>query len=375
LSGFLAIARKEFLHVLRDPFALLGATLGTVILLGLFGYTVSADVEDIPIVVADRDRSPQSRAYLQLFVNEPLFEVVHWAPDAETARRWVREKRARGAVIVPPGFAQAMLRSETAPVQVVVDGGEPTISLQIVGRAQAISGAYSIDLIEERLERAGVASDGGAGGLAFRVRPLFNPTLREVNSLLPGIMAIVLAFPALFAALSVVKEKEMGSMESLVATPVRRPALIAGKAVPYLVIGLVDILLLTGVGIALYGVPFRGAIIDLILLSALFILGNLGIGLLISSLLRTQMAALIVGGLMFMLPLTQSGLMTPLFAMPRDARLQAMAWPATHFITITRGIFLKGLGVQALLPQALFLLGSAAVTIALAIWRFKKKVG
>ncbi|OQY21893.1 MAG: hypothetical protein B6I35_07340 [Anaerolineaceae bacterium 4572_32.2] len=210
--------------------------------------------------------------------------------------------------------------------------------------------------------------------LEFRVRTLYNPELREVNTFLPGLIAIVLAFPALSASLSLVREREQGSLEGLLSTPIRRYQLLIGKAAPYLLIGLLDILFLTGVGVFLFDVPFRGRLVDLMLLSGLFLLANIGVGLLISSLLRTQMAALLVGGLVFMMPLTQSGLITPLYTMSRDAQMQAMIWPATHYIIIARGVFLKGVGARELMFHGLALLVSALLLNGLAMWRFKKKL-
>jgi len=225
-----------------------------------------------------------------------------------------------------------------------------------------------------QLSRAGMAVAERTLSLEFRVRTLYNPELREVNTFLPGLIAIVLAFPALSASLSLVREREQGSLEGLLSTPIRRYQLLIGKAAPYLLIGLLDILFLTGVGVFLFDVPFRGRLVDLMLLSGLFLLANIGVGLLISSLLRTQMAALLVGGLVFMMPLTQSGLITPLYTMSRDAQMQAMIWPATHYIIIARGVFLKGVGARELMFHGLALLVSALLLNGLAMWRFKKKL-
>jgi ABC-2 type transport system permease protein len=280
----------------------------------------------------------------------------------------------KGAIIVPAGFAEALQQGKRAPVQIIADGTEPNIALQITGNAEALSAGFSVELLEQRLNRAGLAPGGETSPLEFRVRTLYNPEQREVNTFLPALMAIVLAFPALSAALSLVREREQGSLEGLLSTPIRRYQLLAGKAAPYLLIGLMDILFLTGVGVFLFDVPFRGRLADLMLLSSLFLLANIGVGLLISSLLRTQMATLIVGGLVFMMPLTQSGLITPLYTMSRDAQMQAMIWPATHYIIIARGIFLKGVGVQELTFHGLALLVSALLLNGLAMWRFKKKL-
>jgi ABC-2 type transport system permease protein len=373
MGGFVAIMRKEFRHVLRDPWALAGVTLGTVLLMVLIAYAISADIEHIPIAAYDGDLTPQSRAYLQRFSNERFFALEHWAGSHEEAIEWVRADRVKGAVIVPAGFGEALRQGELAPVQIIADGTEPNIAIQITGNAQALSAGFSVELLEHRLMKAGMASP--ATGMEFRVRTLYNPELRELDSLLPGLMAIVLAFPALSAALSLVREREQGSLEGLLSTPIRRTQLLAGKAMPYLLLGLMDVFVLTATGVFLFDVPFRGQLVDLIVLSSLFLLANLGVGLLISSLLRTQMAALIVGGLVFMMPLSQSGLVTPLYAMPPDAQMQAMIWPATHYIIIARGVFLKGIGVRALLFHGLFLLISGLVVNGLAVWRFKKKLG
>jgi len=373
MGGFLAVMRKEFRHVLRDPWALAGTTLGTVVLMILLAYAISADIERIPIAVMDGDRTPQSRAYVQRFVNDAFFDVRYWARSHAEAVEWVRADKVKGAIVIPAGFAEALQQGRRAPVQIVADGTEPNIALQIAGNAEALSGGYSVDLLEQRLSRAGMDAEG-ASPFEFRVRTLYNPELRELNAFLPGLMAIVLAFPALSAALSLVREREQGSLESLVSTPIRRVQFLAGKAAPYLIIGLLDILVLAGTGVFLFGVPFRGRLFDLMLLSTFFLLANLGIGLLISSVLRTQMAALIVGGLMFMMPLTQSGLIAPLYTLPPDAQMQAMIWPATHYIIIARSIFLKGVGVQALMFHGLFLLALALLLNGLAMWRFRKKV-
>jgi len=374
MSGFLAVMRKEFRHVIRDPWALAGTTLGTVLLMVLLAYAISADIEHISITAFDGDHSLQSRAYVQCFVNEKFFDVRYWAQSDAEAREWVRSGRVKGAIIVPAGFAEALQQGKRAPVQIIADGTEPNIALQITGNAEALSAGFSVELLEQRLNRAGLAPGGETSPLEFRVRTLYNPEQREVNTFLPALMAIVLAFPALSAALSLVREREQGSLEGLLSTPIRRYQLLAGKAAPYLLIGLLDILFLTGVGVFIFDVPFRGHLADFMFLSSLFLLANIGVGLLISSLLRTQMATLIVGGLVFMMPLTQSGLITPLYTMSRDAQMQAMIWPATHYIIIARGIFLKGVGVQELAFHGLALLVSALLLNGLAMWRFKKKL-
>jgi len=373
MNGFLAVMRKEFRHVLRDPYALAATTLGIVLVMILMVYAISADIEHIPIAVLDGDHSLQSRAYLQRFVNDTFFDVAYWASSHAEALEWVRSDRVKGAVVVPAGFAAALQQGSPAPVQIVADGTEPNIALQIVGNAEALSAGFSVERLEQRLARVGVVRGEGTSPLEFRGRTLYNPDVRELNAFLPVVIAFVMAFPPFYAGLSLVREREQGSLEGLLSTPIRRHQLLAGKSVPYLLIGLLDILLLTGVGVFLFRVPFQGHLADLILFSSLFLLANLGMGLLIASLLRTQMATLIVGGLVLMLPLTQSGALTPLYAMSPDARMQAMMWPTTHYIIIARAIFLKGVGAQALISHGGALLISGLLLNGLAVWRFRMR--
>jgi ABC-2 type transport system permease protein len=375
VNSILSVMRKEFRHMLRDPWLLTTITVGAVLLIVLMSYTLSADVEHVPIAVVDSDRSAQSRAYLQGFISDDFFDLVYWSPSSEDAFERVRLGDAHGAIIVPAGFGGAILRGERAAVQIVVDGTEPNVAAQVLGNAKALSADFSIELLEQQLDRAGLALGYETQALELRMRALYNPSLEEINSILPALMALSLSMPTISAALSLAREKEEGTLESLMTTPIRRYQLLAGKVVPYLLVGLLDVLLFVGIGLVAYGVPFRGHLGDLIFFSGLFLLANLGISLLISTLVRTQMAALVIAGFVLTLPvINESGLFHPLYAMPPDARMQALLWPATHYVTITRGIFLKGVGARVLLPDGLFLLVSGLVLNSLAVWRFKKKL-
>jgi ABC-2 type transport system permease protein len=375
VSALLSVMRKEFRHMLRDIWTLAGVTLGAVLLVVLMAYTFSADVENVPVTALDGDHSPQSRAYLQSFANDRFFDLKYRALSHQQARQQVTSGQAHAAIIVPPGFAQAVLRGEQIPVQIIVDGTEPNTAHQVLGNAEALSARFSVELLEERLVRAGLASNNTFSPFELRIRTLYNPNLQEVNSVLPGLMAIVLAMPALSAALSLAREKEQGTLEGLMATPVRRYQLLIGKVVPYLLIGLLDIFLFTLIGRVIFDIPFRGRLGDLVLFSGFFLLANLGIGLLIASLVRTQMAALLIAGLIFVMPpINEAGIFYPLYAMPPDARVQSTLWPATHYVIIARGLFLKGVGPEILMPDGLYLLVFGLLLNSLAVWRLKKKL-
>jgi ABC-2 type transport system permease protein len=362
--------RKEVRHILRDPYAFLGATVGTVLVMALLSYALSADIDHIPIAVVDGDGTPQSRAYLQRFDADVFFDIRVWTLSPEEARRRVVSGDVRGAIIVPPGFATSLCHDESVSVQVIVDGTDPTVARKIQSNAEQLSSNYAVQL---QMERAAGSEQLALSPLEFRVHALYNPALKELNTILPGLMAFVLVFPCLFAMLSLVREKEQGSMEQLMTTPVRRYQLLIGKLVPYLLIGLLDVLMLTAIGCFFFDIPFRGTLADLLLLSGFFLLANLGISMLLSSVLRNQMAALIVGSMLFVFPITQSGLATPVFALPQDAQIRALIWPATHYIIITRAIFLKGLGLSDLIAHGSFLLVTGLVLNGLALWRLKMK--
>lgn len=374
MTCLLAVMRKEIRHILRDSWTLIGITVGAAFLMVLMAFTFSADVERVPIAVWDMDRSPTSRAYLERLVNDNFFELKYWATSYDEACDRVKSAQARAAVIIPPGFDRAG-QGEAVTVQLIVDGLEPDTTYQVLGNAEALSNSFSVELLERRLSQPGRPADQDSLPLELRVRALYNPDLKEINSILPGLMAVVLAMPALAAAISIAREKEQGSMEGLIATPIRRYQLFIGKVVPYLLVGLLDIFFFTLIGRFGFGVPFRGSVVDLVLFSGLFLLANLGVGLLISSLVRTQMAALIIAGLIFIMPpINESGIFYPLHAMSPGARQEAMFWPATHFVIIARGIFLKGAEWPVLLPHGLYLLGFGLLLNTLAVWRLQKKL-
>ena len=375
MTCLISVIRKEFRHMLRDPWTLAGVTVGAAILVALMAYTFSADIDHVPVAVVDLSRTPQSRAYLQDFANDRFFDLRYGATDADTAGEWVKTSQVRAALIILPDFAATLQRGESAQVQVIIDGTEPNTSHQILGNIEAISANYSVELLAQQMARAGVSLENQRLPLEFRIKALYNPTLKEINSILPGLMAIVLAMPALSAALSLAKERETGSLESLMATPIRRSQLLLGKVIPYIVVGLIDIFLFLLIGLFIFGVPFRGQLTDLLLFSSLFLFANLGIGLFVSSLVRTQMAVLVIAGLIFIMPaVNESGIFYPLYAMSSDAQVQSMLWPATHYVIIARGIFLKGIDASLLVSNGLFLLTIGCVVNSLAVWRLKKKL-
>lgn len=368
-----AVMRKEFLHMERDVWATAILTVGAAILLVLLAYTFSAEVKDLPVAVLDWDKSALSRSYLERFQNEKLFELRYHVESYEEVERMVKRGKAKAALVILPDFGesiQASRRGQAAEVQLIVDGTEPNTAYRLLGTAEALSANFSADLLQQN----GLINISLP--LVLRVRARYDPDLRAVNTMLPGLMAVILGMPAMSLAASLTREKEQSTLEGMLATPIRRYQLLLGKLVPYVGVGLLDVILFSAIGIFGFSVPFRGRVADLFLLSGLFLLANLGIGLLVSALVSTQRAAIIITFNIFVLPpFIQSGLLFPIYSMPPELQVQASLIPATHYIAIARGLFLKGVGVEVLWPHALYLLAFGLVLNALAIRLFQNKLG
>ncbi|MFQ5341174.1 MAG: ABC transporter permease [Anaerolineae bacterium] len=370
-----SVVKNECRHMLRDPLSLSLVTVGAMLVMAVMAYDFSVDIQHVPAVVLDYDHSPWSRAFLDALRADPFFSLRFRAQDQTEIETLLRTGRAKVAVIIPEGFEDDIHRGQTAGVQILVDGSESNVAHRIVGHAQAITENFSAGLLLDVLERAGLPQGENLSTLELRTRVRYNPGLKVVDSFVPGLMGIVLAIPALAMALSVAKEQEMGTLEALICTPLGRSQILIGKMVPHLLLGLVDVLLLTVVGHRGFGVPFRGSLGLFLGLSTVFLLANLGIGILVATFVQSQAAAMTIAFMYFIVPpFFLSGLFLPLSGMPAWLQKVSFSLPATHFVTIARGVFLKGVGLQALWPDAAFLLALGLVLNGLATARFRNRL-
>jgi ABC-2 type transport system permease protein len=371
-----SIARKEFRHLLRDPWSLTIVTLGAVVLLALLAYTFSIEVSDVSTVVWDADNSPHSRAYLDALRNDDFFALrTHAGSEAEVSDAVV-SGQAKVGVVLPSNFGHQVARGQSVAVQVLVDGTAPNEAIRALGHVEALTADFSTNVLVSDLQRRGVPVGELTPPLDLRVRVRYNPGLRMINGILPGLMAIVLAMPALSAAMAVAREKELGTLEGLLATPVRRWQIVVGKLAPYLLVGLADTWLFANLGIVGFGVPFRGGWPALLALATTFLIANLGLALLISSLVSTQQAATVIAFAFFILPsFFLSGFYFPRFSMPDWLQTETYFLPATHFVIIARGVLLKGVGLETLWLNGAFLTAIGAATLGLAALRLRKKLG
>ena len=363
-----AIAWKEILHIRRDPRTLLLALAMPVVMLLLFGYGVSFDVDRIPLAISDMDRTEASRRLAQAFTENNEFRPVGGA-EADDADTTFRRHRAQAILVVPQGYEKDLARGGPARAQLLLDAADPVTASQVLNKADAIA------LSESRRVTAGPGISA-APPLQVKVSSRYNPEARSAVFIVPGLAAYLMAISAvLLTALTVAGEWERGSMEQLFASPVSRLEIVLGKLLPYLVVGLIQLLLVLGVGTNVFDVPILGSPLLVILAGTLFLAGMLGQGLLISVLAKNQLVATQAGSLSSLLPsLLLSGMLVPIDNMPAVLRLLSRIVPARYMVDALRQILLKGNGFSRVWPDLLAMLIFAVVIVALATFRFKRRI-
>jgi ABC-2 type transport system permease protein len=375
-SRLLAVVRKETREVLRDPIYLVLAIVVPIVVTTLLGLGFVLDVKNLPVAFYDQDRSPLSRDYLHAFTNSEYFRLVHAASDVDSVDRLLESGEARAAVVVPPDFSRRLSAGEPASVLVLVDGTFPSRALVASGYIAAIDAQFAAGERAAYLARRGLVRTELVP-VAVEGRVWYNPSLETKNSLVPGLMVISLMFyPALLAALVLAREKERGTVFNLYCSPIARWEVIVGKAVPYIALAFFVYLLLLALDLFVFGVRFVGNPLVLTAAALLYITASIGLGLLISVASSTQVAAMLVTFLALMTPsILFSGLMTPVSSMEPSAQLISRLLPASYFIAMVRGVFLKGLGFGHFASDLVTLAAFAVVVYGLAIVGFRKRAG
>jgi ABC-2 type transport system permease protein len=377
IRRIILLAWKETQHIVRD-FRTVYMALGIpLVLLLLFGYALSMDIDGIPTLVIDGDRTPASRDVLSSFERTGFFEVVGRLDSAVAAEGAFRRGEAKVAIVVPAGLGRALARGETARVQILADGTDANTAAIAVGYGAALAQRRTMDLTVDALSRLGVsAARAPRVAIDVRSRNWFNPTLESRWYMVPGLIAVIMAMmSALLMSLTVAREWERGTMEQLLVTPVRPAEIVIGKLTPYFAIGLLQLALITAAGAALFGVPLRGSVPSLFAISGLFLLGALGQGLLVSIATRQQQLAMQVALLTSMLPaLLLSGFMSPIASMPVVVQHITRIVPARYFLVVLRGLFLKGSSLSAMWPQIAALAIFAVVMLGACAARFKTRM-
>jgi len=369
-----AVLRKETLQTVSDRRLMFMLLFAPTVQLLVFGYAIDFKVDRLPTVIADQDRSRESREHLRRLLADGTLTRAAVADSAVEAERVLEQGQATAAVIVPPGFGRSLGRGETARVEVLLDGSDPnrsTVAAAAVSRYFAEAG---VALELKRLAARGVVLDRPPG-LETRPRIWFNPGLDTPPYMIPGIMAMLLVVvTTIVTAMGLAREREMGTLEQVLVTPLQPSVLLVGKMLPFVVIGVFDVLFALDVGAWLFAVPLRGSLWVVAVGSLLYLMSTLGVGLLISTVSRTQQQSFL-GGFLFAMPaMLLSGVMTPIAAMPRWLQLVTYANPLRYFAAVMRGALLGGGGFELLWPQLLALALFGVTLLGLASFRFQKRI-
>jgi ABC-2 type transport system permease protein len=369
-----AVWRKEWKQIVRDKRSL-ALSLGIpMLLIVLFSWALKLDVSDIKTIVLDRDRTPQSRAYIERFSHIEYFDIISYTDKYDEIVRLMDEGQVKAAVVIPRGFGADLKAGRPTEVQLIADGTDPLTAQVLVGYVSVITSLFSEEYIIERVSRAGVPVTGLP--LDARIRVWFNPELESKNFIIPGLIAVIMMVIAgLLTSLTVAREWERGTMEQLISTPVKVPELIIGKLVPYVELGLIDFVLALLVGTLIFGVPLKGSVVLLFSLTLIFLVGAMSMGILISIVAKKQVQASQMAILATFLPgFILSGFVFPISNMPFVLKAITYVVPARYFVTILKGIFLKGVGLAVLWWEGLLLLIFTGLMFALAMRKFKKEL-
>ncbi len=367
VTSFVAVLLKEFTHIARDRATLAISMMIPLFQLILFGF-IDQTVRDLPTVVVDQDHSRESRLLMDELRATRTFKITHVTPDPHAARDDITAGRARVGVLIPPDFHDRRARHLTAKILVLIDGSDSTASAQALAAANGVAAQVTVEEITARAAATGVSA-------GFSVQPiiLFNPDGRTANYIIPGLIAIILQIVAMvLTAIAIVKEREQGTLEQLLVTPVDPLGLMLGKVVPYLLIGLAEMVMILLAMRFGFGVPIRGNLLFLFGMATIYLFALLSLGLFVSTISTTQAQAQQLAQ-MFLLPsIFLSGYIFPSSGLPAVLWAIGRVLPATHMVEIMRGVVLRDAGPRELLPNVLALVAISVVLVALSVHRFRK---
>jgi ABC-2 type transport system permease protein len=370
ISRIRPVVRKEFRQISRDKRSLGVILFIPLFLLVMFGYAISLDVRNIPMGVMDLENSKESRDFLRAFENSEYFDVRVYVQRNSQIDELLKGGEIKVALVIPRGFTRMLWREKTCEVQMLLDGSNPTEASTVLGYLEVISRSYTAQ-INANLSFAG---GGPKGSLDFRPRVWYNPELRSSVFLVPGLITLILVISAVVStALSIVREKETGTMEQILVSPLRPLELVVGKTIPYIFISLISAIGVLGVSYLLFGVTIRGSYLLLLLVMLLFLLSCLGLGILISTISATQQVAFTWAVLITVLPsFLLSGFVFPIRNMPWIIRAITYLVPARYVLEALRGIIIKGSGLLSFWPAVLGLVVFSAATLALSTFRLRR---
>ncbi|HET9216364.1 MAG TPA: ABC transporter permease [Terriglobia bacterium] len=376
-SALRAIARKEFIQIRRDKATIYMVAIFPVMMLVLYGFGIRYDVTSVPMTVLDQDRSPQARQYIDRFVHSPYFVVRRYVDNYRDLQLDIDRGESRIGLVVSADFGRRLSSRREAVVQVIVDGADNNTATIAMNYVAQITQAYSSFVMMQQMEAVLRQANLAVPAIEAEPRVWFNPNLESVQFVVPGIIAIIMMMVGtVLTAVTIVKEKEQGTIEQIVSSPIGRYELMIGKVLPYAVLAYVDFLLIVGASYFLFGIQIKGSLLLLLITAFIYLIGVLGLGVLVSTSTQTQMAAMLTAILASMLPsILLSGFIFPIRQMPQFLQALTVVVPARYFIEILRDIYLKGLGLEYFWKETLYILLFGIVTLVLAAWRFQKRLG
>jgi ABC-2 type transport system permease protein len=370
-----SLISKEFIQIVRDPRTLGITFMMPVVMLILLGYAATNDVRNIALVVSDQDQSPASRQLIDAYQQADYFKLAYVTFSEADIKNLIDSGSARAGMIIPPGYGRILDSGGSAQVAFIIDGSDPTVASTALAAAVLIGQSQSTQLMASRLESKGLGGLLEQLPIDVRTQVWYNPGLVSAYYMIPALIGMILQFlTTMLTSTSIVRERERGTIEQLIVTPLRSWELVVGKLAPYVLISFVDTLEILAAGVLLFRVPISGNLALLLLLAGLFLVTTLGIGLLISTIANTQQEAMLTTMFTILPSIFLSGFFFPLAAMPVWLRLISYAIPLRYFLIIARGIVLKGVGAGALWSEILMLSIFAVVVMGAAALRFRKSL-
>ena len=369
-----SIIRKEWWHITRDRTSFILLLLSPVLLMITMGYAFSVDIKDVGIGIMDQDLSPLSRQYVAQLASTDALRLEYWPENLDQVEMLLMRGQAKAVIVIPRGFEEAMLRGETAVLQVLVDGTDPNTAGHAIRHISAHTEHFTIEQVAQRLARSGIVL-GNTSPIDLRLRAWYNPSLRYTVSLIPALVGLVLTVPAMAASLALAREREWGTLEGLIATPVGRFELILGKIIPYLLAGLMSVPLIVATAVYGYKIPFKGSLGLYLILSIVYLFATMSISLFLSVFVSSQQVAMIASMIIFFFSgFFMSGLLIPFSLMGPLIKLEAFFFPTTHFVIISRAIFIKGSGFAEIQGFVWAIVGIGVIFFTLTSLMFKKKL-
>ncbi|MCO5210826.1 MAG: ABC transporter permease [Caldilinea sp.] len=369
-----SLIRKEFIQIIRDPRTLAMTFIMPIVMMFLLGYAATNDVRNIALVVLDQDQTPASRRLIDAYRVADYFTIAQPVGSEDELRDLIDRNVARAGLIIPPGYGRDLAGWQSAEVAFILDGSDPTVASTALAAAQLIGQSLSTQTSIERMEARGQTVITQQP-IDVRTIVWFNPGLISSYYMVPAMIGIILQYlTTMLTATSIVRERERGTIEQLIVTPLRSWELILGKLIPYVLIAFLNTIEVLTIGVVLFHVPINGDLLLLLTLTALFLVTTLGIGLLISSIANTQQEAMLTTMFTLLPSIFLSGFFFPLAAMPIWLQIVSYAIPLRYFLIIVRGIVLKGVGLSAIWPEVVALAIFAFVVMSAAVRRFRKSL-